>query len=162
RLTACVSDLRSGDQLFVADWRGDEDELLRPEGPRLGDLLTATARQGVKVRGLLWRSHPQALGFNQEAQGDLARVVNEAGGGDLPGALERPHAARAAWVPAPANTGPPNDGASPPRSAPSVRGPAGAGRPAYRPGAAHLSGQATSLPLRPGRRAQHRPPLREG
>jgi phosphatidylserine/phosphatidylglycerophosphate/cardiolipin synthase-like enzyme len=80
RLTACVSDLRSGDQLFVADWRGDEDELLGTDGPTLGSLLETTAKRGVKVRGLLWRSHPQAFGFNQEEQGELARLVNEAGG----------------------------------------------------------------------------------
>lgn len=80
RLTACVSNLRPGDQLFVADWRGDDDELLRPEGPRLGELLTAVVGSGVRVRGLLWRSHPEALGFNQAEQGDLARIVNEAGG----------------------------------------------------------------------------------
>jgi len=80
RLVDRVSELRRGDQLFVLDWRGDEDELLRPQGPRLGELLAETSRRGVRVRGLLWRSHPQALGFSQEEQGELARIVNEAGG----------------------------------------------------------------------------------
>jgi len=80
RLAACIAEAREGDQLFISDWRGDEDELLCPEGPRLGDLLSAAARRGVKVRGLLWRSHPQAMGFNQAEQGDLARTVNQAGG----------------------------------------------------------------------------------
>src|SRR5205823_9422592 len=81
RLAACTAEARDGDELFVADWRGDEDELLGPEGPRLGDLLAAAARRGVKVRGLLWRSHPQALGFNQAEQGQPARTVYQAGGG---------------------------------------------------------------------------------
>ena len=80
RLAGCIAEARGGDQLFISDWRGDEDELLCPEGPRLGDLLSAAARRGVKVRGLLWRSHPQAMGFNQAEQGDLARTVNQAGG----------------------------------------------------------------------------------
>ncbi len=80
RLAACLAGARDGEELFVSDWRGDEDELLGPEGPPLGDLLAAAARRGVKVRGLLWRSHPQAFGFNQAEQGDLARTVNQAGG----------------------------------------------------------------------------------
>ena len=80
RLAMCIAATRDGDQLLVSDWRGDEDELVGPEGPRVGDLLAAAARRGVKVRGLLWRSHPQALGFNQQEQGELARIVNEAGG----------------------------------------------------------------------------------
>ena len=80
RLAASIARAREGDQLFVSDWRGDEDELLGPEGPSVGDLLAAAARRGVEVRGLLWRSHPQALGFNQAEQGELARTVNEAGG----------------------------------------------------------------------------------
>jgi phosphatidylserine/phosphatidylglycerophosphate/cardiolipin synthase-like enzyme len=80
RLVTCVASMRAGDELFVADWRGDEDELLGPQGPPLGELLAAAARRGVAVRGLLWRSHPEALGFNQREQGDLASMVNEAGG----------------------------------------------------------------------------------
>ena len=80
RLAACIARAREGDQLFLSDSRGDEDELLSPEGPRVGDLLAAAARRGVQVRGLLWRSHPQGLGFNQAEQGELARTVNEAGG----------------------------------------------------------------------------------
>jgi phosphatidylserine/phosphatidylglycerophosphate/cardiolipin synthase-like enzyme len=80
RLVGCVADLRAGDELFVTDWRGDDDELLSPDGPRVGELLTAAARRGVHVRGLLWRSHPQVFGFNQAEQGELARIVNEAGG----------------------------------------------------------------------------------
>ena len=65
RLAACIARAREGDQLFLSDWRGDEDELLGPEGPRVGDLLAAAARRGVQVRGLLWRSQPQTLGINQ-------------------------------------------------------------------------------------------------
>jgi phosphatidylserine/phosphatidylglycerophosphate/cardiolipin synthase-like enzyme len=80
RLTDCVSGLRSGDQILMTDWRGDDDQLLGPNGPQLGDLLATAARRGVAVRGLLWRSHPKLLGFHQEDQSDLARTVNEAGG----------------------------------------------------------------------------------
>jgi phosphatidylserine/phosphatidylglycerophosphate/cardiolipin synthase-like enzyme len=62
------------------DWRGDDDERLGPDGPRLGDLLSGLAGRGVEVRGLLWRSHPKLLGFNEEDESVLASVVNKAGG----------------------------------------------------------------------------------
>jgi phosphatidylserine/phosphatidylglycerophosphate/cardiolipin synthase-like enzyme len=80
RLLSCLAGLREGDELFIADWRGDEDQLLGRDGPRLGDALIELARRGVKVRGILWRSHPQLLGFSQEKASQLARIVNEAGG----------------------------------------------------------------------------------
>jgi hypothetical protein len=79
RLATRVAALREGDELFLADWRGDEDQLLSSDGPALGVMLADAARRGVRVRGLLWRSHPQWLGFNQQEQGELARIVNEAG-----------------------------------------------------------------------------------
>src|SRR5438132_2576747 len=80
RLVECCSELRAGDRVLVMDWRGDDDELLGPDGPRLGDLLSGLAGRGVEVRGLLWRSHPKLLGFNEEDESALAAVVNKAGG----------------------------------------------------------------------------------
>jgi phosphatidylserine/phosphatidylglycerophosphate/cardiolipin synthase-like enzyme len=80
RLTTCLSELRKGDRVMIADWRGDHDELLGPEGPVLGDLLCDLVRRGVQVRGLLWRSHPKMFGFNEEEDRELVRVVNGAGG----------------------------------------------------------------------------------
>jgi phosphatidylserine/phosphatidylglycerophosphate/cardiolipin synthase-like enzyme len=72
--------LHAEDELFIADWRGDDDQLLGPDGPTLGEILCSLATHGVIVRGLLWRSHPQAFGFSEEHAGRLARMVNEAGG----------------------------------------------------------------------------------
>jgi phosphatidylserine/phosphatidylglycerophosphate/cardiolipin synthase-like enzyme len=71
---------RPGDDLFLADWRGDDDELLCDGGPTLAACLTDLARRGVRLRGLLWRSHPRLLGLNEEEETELAGVVNEAGG----------------------------------------------------------------------------------
>ncbi|MEP6972525.1 MAG: phospholipase D-like domain-containing protein [Actinomycetota bacterium] len=80
RLVQSLSELDAGDQVFLADWRGDDDELLQPKGPRLGESLSALAARGIEIRGLLWRSHPKMFGFNEEDASDLAGVVNSAGG----------------------------------------------------------------------------------
>jgi phosphatidylserine/phosphatidylglycerophosphate/cardiolipin synthase-like enzyme len=79
RLAECLSDLGKGDRVLVVDWRGDHDQVLVP-GTSLGDLLTALPGRGVEVRGLLWRSHPRLIGFQEETQLELARRVNEAEG----------------------------------------------------------------------------------
>jgi phosphatidylserine/phosphatidylglycerophosphate/cardiolipin synthase-like enzyme len=75
-----VSALGSGDMLWLTDWRGEDDEVLAADGPRLGTLLTDACRRGVQVRGLLWRSHPALFGFSEDQDSDLARKVNDAGG----------------------------------------------------------------------------------
>src|SRR5215210_8828585 len=80
RLRQVLSELRERDQVCLTDWRGDHDELLGPDGPTLGDLLCDLARRGVEIRGLLWRSHPKALGFNEEEDRELVRMVDAAGG----------------------------------------------------------------------------------
>jgi hypothetical protein len=64
RLVARLSSLGEGDEVLLVDWRGDDDELLGPSGPRLGELLSGLATRGVQIRGLLWRSHPKMFGFN--------------------------------------------------------------------------------------------------
>ena len=80
RLAECSRELRSGDQVFLTDWRGDDDEFLSDDGPRLGELLVDLEHRGVDVRGLLWRSHPRFMGYSEETQSELAAMVNEAGG----------------------------------------------------------------------------------
>ncbi len=80
RLTGCLVGLDPGDRVLLTDWRGDDDELLRPGGPRLGEVLSGLARRGVEVRGLLWRSHPKLFGFNEAEASELARLVNGSGG----------------------------------------------------------------------------------
>ena len=80
RLVRCLRELRAGDRLWFTDWRGDDDEVLTPDGTRLGDLLAELASAGVEVRGLLWRSHSKAIGYHAERHVALAERVNEAGG----------------------------------------------------------------------------------
>jgi phosphatidylserine/phosphatidylglycerophosphate/cardiolipin synthase-like enzyme len=80
RLVEVLEPLAPDDLLCLTDWRGDDDEKMSDAGPTLAVLLTELARRGVHVRGLLWRSHPKAMGFNEEEQTELAAIVNAAGG----------------------------------------------------------------------------------
>lgn len=72
--------LRAGDEVHFTDWRGDADERLRGDGPRVGALLAELVRRGVDVRGLVWRSHADRLAFSQKENRFLADEVTEAGG----------------------------------------------------------------------------------
>jgi phosphatidylserine/phosphatidylglycerophosphate/cardiolipin synthase-like enzyme len=79
RLADRLSELRRGDRVLVADWRGDHDELLRADGPQLSDALRELEARGTHVRALLWRSHPRLLGFNEEEERALATILNRTG-----------------------------------------------------------------------------------
>ena len=52
------------------------------EGPEteIGAVLSAAAGRGVSVKGLLWRSHSDRLGFSAKENRHLGVVVNAAGG----------------------------------------------------------------------------------
>ena len=76
-----ISATGPGDLVLFADWRGDPDEQLTDDpAETLSATLTAAARRGVTVRGLLWRSHWRRFGFHSEASRLLGIEVNEAGG----------------------------------------------------------------------------------
>ncbi|GIL35189.1 phospholipase D family protein [Phycicoccus sp. DTK01] len=76
-----ITALGPGDLLLFADWRGDPDERLTDDpGSTLSATLSAAARRGVTVRGLLWRSHWRRFGFHSEKSRLLGIEVNEAGG----------------------------------------------------------------------------------
>lgn len=78
RLLEVVDRTRSGDRIFLTDWRGDVDERLTSSGPTIAELLSSAGRRGVEVRALLWRSHPGRL--NSEENNHLGAVVNDCGG----------------------------------------------------------------------------------
>jgi len=81
RLLETVGGLGQGDQLHFTDWRGDPDERLDGSpGSDVGELLCAAIRRGVEVRGLVWRSHADRLGFSEKENRHLASIVNAAGG----------------------------------------------------------------------------------
>ncbi len=76
-----ISELGPDDRLYFADWRGDPDQQLTDDpGSTLTATLTAAARRGVDVRGLLWRSHWHRLGFSSRGHRFLGEEICEAGG----------------------------------------------------------------------------------
>ena len=82
RLHTELTALRAGDRVWFTDWRGDPDERLLPDGPAIGDLLSKLAREGVEVRGLVWRSHGERLSgpISGRSNEHFGRQVNDAGG----------------------------------------------------------------------------------
>ncbi|WNB86635.1 hypothetical protein [Cellulomonas sp. ATA003] len=70
----------SGDLVLFADWRGDPDERLAPDGPTVGAALSAAAARGARVKGLIWRSHLDRLRFSADQNRDLSQDVNASGG----------------------------------------------------------------------------------
>ncbi len=81
-LLAELSALAPGDRVWFTDWRGDADERLTPDGPTIADLLARLARDGVEVRGLVWRSHGERLSspISGRSNEELGRRINDAGG----------------------------------------------------------------------------------
>jgi phosphatidylserine/phosphatidylglycerophosphate/cardiolipin synthase-like enzyme len=81
RLLEEVRELGAGDQLLFTDWRGDPDQLLTDDpDTEVGAVLAGAARRGVMVRGLMWRSHLDRLGFSAGENRHLGEEVNAAGG----------------------------------------------------------------------------------
>ena len=80
RLHQLLADLKAGDWVYLTDWRIDATRLLAGPGSELGSLLAGLAGRGVAVRGLLWRSHPALVRFNQDANRVLSTQVNRSGG----------------------------------------------------------------------------------
>ncbi|MCD5311673.1 phospholipase D family protein [Kineosporia babensis] len=80
RLHEELDALKSGDRLYFTDWRGDRDEKLLEDGPTIGEMLTGLAKNGVEVRGLLWRSHSDSFAFSAQENQRLGTEINLAGG----------------------------------------------------------------------------------
>jgi len=81
RLLEAIRELSAGDHLFFTDWRGDPDQRLDgTQDSEIGAVLSAAARRGVSVKGLLWRSHLDRLGFSAKENRHLGEQVNTAGG----------------------------------------------------------------------------------
>jgi phosphatidylserine/phosphatidylglycerophosphate/cardiolipin synthase-like enzyme len=81
RLLEAIRGLGPGDRLYFTDWRGDPDQRLSDDpDAEVGAVFADAARRGVTVRGLLWRSHLDRLGFSAKENRHLGEVVNAAGG----------------------------------------------------------------------------------
>ena len=80
RLLEAIRELNAGDQLFFTDWRGDPDQLLDDsKDSEIGTVLAEAARRGVSIKGLLWRSHADRLGFSAKENRHLGQECNAAG-----------------------------------------------------------------------------------
>ncbi len=71
---------KSGDVVMFTDWRCDADEALDEDGTAVADALCDAARRGVRVKGLLWRSHLDALHFSSSQNRELGAEIEAAGG----------------------------------------------------------------------------------
>jgi phosphatidylserine/phosphatidylglycerophosphate/cardiolipin synthase-like enzyme len=81
RLLEAVRELGPGDRLYFTDWRGDPDQHLGDDpDTEVGAVFAAAARRGVSVKGLVWRSHLDRLGFSARENRHLGEQVNAAGG----------------------------------------------------------------------------------
>ena len=80
RLHGVLGEAQPGDWVYFTDWQGDPDERLDGPGTEVGHVIAGLAHRGVHVRGLLWRSHPEAMNFGERENLSFTRVVNEAGG----------------------------------------------------------------------------------
>jgi phosphatidylserine/phosphatidylglycerophosphate/cardiolipin synthase-like enzyme len=71
---------REGDLIFFTDWQGDADEQLigEPDSEVVAVLGRADER-GVDVRGLVWRSHSEALGFASGQNRRLGKELQDRG-----------------------------------------------------------------------------------
>lgn len=68
------------DLVLFTDWRGDSEQLLVEGGPTVEHALVDTAKRGATVRGLLWRSHVDSLGYTGSKNRELALALEEVGG----------------------------------------------------------------------------------
>ena len=80
RLVHEVEGLAPDDHLLFTDWRGDPDELMRPNGPTVGELFSAAADRGVLVKGLMWRAHRGQSSYSETENRQLGEAIRAAGG----------------------------------------------------------------------------------
>jgi phosphatidylserine/phosphatidylglycerophosphate/cardiolipin synthase-like enzyme len=67
-----------GDSVYLTGLEADADERLAGAGSEVGKLLGSLVKNGVRVRGLVWRSHIER--YAEEKNLMFSRVVNDAGG----------------------------------------------------------------------------------
>lgn len=71
---------REGDLVFFTDWQGDADERLTGEpGSEVVEVLASADERGVDVRGLVWRSHKESLGFSASENRRLGKELQSRG-----------------------------------------------------------------------------------
>ncbi|GAA5146853.1 hypothetical protein GCM10023340_18390 [Nocardioides marinquilinus] len=75
-----IAATRPGDLVLFTDWQGDADQrLTEAEDSHVVEVLGSADERGVDVRGLVWRSHSNRIGFTAEQNHDLGRRLQERG-----------------------------------------------------------------------------------
>ncbi len=75
-----IEETREGDLVLFTDWQGDADERLTGDpGSEVVEVLGRADERGVDVRGLVWRSHDQLLGFTAEENARLGKQLQKRG-----------------------------------------------------------------------------------
>nr|WP_225443092.1 phospholipase D-like domain-containing protein [Lolliginicoccus lacisalsi] len=80
RLATTLAAAGTNDLVLFTDWRGDPEQVLDEHGTTIAEALAGAARRGAMVRGLMWRSHPEIMGFTGERHRELADLITQAGG----------------------------------------------------------------------------------
>jgi phosphatidylserine/phosphatidylglycerophosphate/cardiolipin synthase-like enzyme len=71
---------RPGDLVLFTDWQGDADQLLTgSEDSAVAEVLGRADERGVDVRGLVWRSHSDVIGFTARQNAALGRALQRRG-----------------------------------------------------------------------------------
>lgn len=66
--------------MFFTDWQGDADERLTGEpGSEVVEVLGRADERGVDVRGLVWRSHRESMGFTGRQNLRLGKALQRRG-----------------------------------------------------------------------------------
>lgn len=75
-----IQETRAGDVVYFTDWQGDADQRLTDDpGSEVVEVLGSADERGVDVRGLVWRSHAEAFGFNAASNRLLGKKLQARG-----------------------------------------------------------------------------------
>lgn len=78
RLYSVLRTTCTGDSVYLTGLEADADERLAGAGTEVAEILSDLAKRGVRVRGLVWRSH--GASYAEEKNLRFSKVVNAAGG----------------------------------------------------------------------------------
>jgi phosphatidylserine/phosphatidylglycerophosphate/cardiolipin synthase-like enzyme len=71
---------RPGDLVLFTDWQGDADQRMTGSSDsEVADVLARADERGVDVRGLIWRSHSNVVGFTARQNAALGRALQRRG-----------------------------------------------------------------------------------
>jgi phosphatidylserine/phosphatidylglycerophosphate/cardiolipin synthase-like enzyme len=78
-LFAEIEALTDGEEIYLASFRTDGEELLDGPGTAITDVLVNAVGRGVHLAGLIWRSQPEMLEQSERANADVVRSLRDAG-----------------------------------------------------------------------------------